>query len=63
MYTTAGGVPHLDDAYTVFGQLVEGFDVLDAIAAVPTTGNFGQPANRPLEEVRMTVRPLFDYKP
>ena len=31
-YTTLGGVPHLDGGYTVFGELVEGFDVLDSIS-------------------------------
>ncbi|PID95043.1 MAG: peptidylprolyl isomerase [Bacteroidetes bacterium] len=36
VYTTLGGAPHLDGGYTVFGELVEGFDVLDKIAAVET---------------------------
>lgn len=34
VYSTVGGTPHLDHEYTVFGQLIEGFDVLDKIAAV-----------------------------
>ncbi|MFN3917468.1 MAG: peptidylprolyl isomerase [Flavobacteriales bacterium] len=33
VYTTIGGSPHLDGAYTVFGEVVEGFDVIDKIAA------------------------------
>jgi peptidyl-prolyl cis-trans isomerase B (cyclophilin B) len=45
-YKTVGGTPHLDGSYTVFGELVEGFDVLDKIAAVP-----GDQMNRPLEDV------------
>jgi len=31
-YATVGGTPHLDGSYTVFGELTEGFDVLDAIS-------------------------------
>ena len=34
-YTTAGGSPHLDGEYTVYGAMTEGFDVLDAIANQP----------------------------
>jgi peptidyl-prolyl cis-trans isomerase B (cyclophilin B) len=32
-YTTIGGSPHLDREYTIYGELIEGFDVLDAIAS------------------------------
>jgi len=49
-YTTLGGTPHLDGAYTVFGELVEGFDVLDRIAALQTDSN-----NRPVEDVVYTI--------
>ncbi len=45
-YTTNGGTPHLDGAYTVFGEVVEGLDVVDRIAAVPTNAN-----DRPLEDL------------
>ena len=47
-YTTIGGTPHLDGQYTVFGEIVEGFDVLDKICAVET----GQ-ADRPVDDVRI----------
>lgn len=50
VYTTVGGAPHLDDAYTVFGQVVEGLDVVDKIAAVET-GDM----NRPKEDIYMIV--------
>jgi peptidyl-prolyl cis-trans isomerase B (cyclophilin B) len=46
IYKTIGGTPHLDYNYTVFGELIDGFDVLDAIAKVPVDKN-----NRPLEDV------------
>ena len=49
-YSTVGGVPHLDDEYTVFGQVVEGLEVIDKIAAVKT----GQ-ADRPVEDIYMTI--------
>jgi peptidyl-prolyl cis-trans isomerase B (cyclophilin B) len=34
VYATQGGAPHLDGGYTVFGEVVEGMDVVDKIAAV-----------------------------
>ena len=40
--------PHLDGAYTVFGEVTEGMDVLEAIQKVATDEN-----DRPLEDVRM----------
>lgn len=51
IYETIGGTPHLDNNYTVFGQLIEGMDVLDAIAATATDRN-----DRPLQDVRMFIR-------
>lgn len=47
-YTTVGGTPHLDGAYTVFGEVVEGLDIVDKIAAVETDMNA-----RPREDVRI----------
>jgi cyclophilin family peptidyl-prolyl cis-trans isomerase len=49
-YKTLGGRPDLDQEYTVFGEVVEGMDVIDKIAAVPT----GQ-ADRPVQDVKMKV--------
>lgn len=48
VYTTEGGTPHLDGDYTVYGQLIEGMDVLDRIAAVKTDR-----ADRPVTDVRI----------
>jgi len=36
IYTAIGGTPFLDQNYTVFGEVVKGMEVVDAIAAVPT---------------------------
>lgn len=67
-YIEEGGAPNLDGQYTVFGEVVEGLDVLDAIAGVPTPRKTGdrvspQLVDRPLEAVAMTVRALDDYVP
>lgn len=50
-YATKGGTPHLDGAYTVFGEITEGFDVLDKIASVKTL-----PGDKPEKDVRMTIQ-------
>jgi len=50
-YMEFGGAPHLDGAYTVFGEMISGFDVLDKIAAAPT-----KPGDRPISDIRMKVR-------
>jgi len=50
VYAELGGTPHLDGDYTVFGEVVEGLDVLDKIAAVQT-----DPRNRPLQNITITL--------
>jgi peptidylprolyl isomerase len=47
-YMTIGGVPRLDQTYTVFGEVIEGLDVVDKIAAVPTDQN-----DKPVSDVRI----------
>ncbi|HHE40158.1 MAG TPA: peptidylprolyl isomerase [Candidatus Cloacimonetes bacterium] len=46
IYETLGGYPFLDREYTVFGEVVEGLDIVDAISLVDTN-----PADRPLQDV------------
>ncbi len=50
-YSTLGGAPFLDGDYTVFGEVIEGLDVIDKIAAVQTDAN-----NRPFTDVKMKVK-------
>lgn len=49
VYRLRGGTPHLDGQYTVFGEIVQGLNVLEEIQAVPVDKN-----NRPLDDVRIT---------
>lgn len=51
VYTTIGGTPFLDNNYTVFGELLSGFDVIDSIATQPKN-----PRDRPLTDIPMTVK-------
>jgi len=50
-YSTVGGTPFLDNQYTVFGEVVEGLDVIDKIATLPGDGR-----NRPNEDVIFTIK-------
>ena len=45
------GTPMLDEAYTVFGQVIDGLDVIDKIAEQPTDGR-----DRPLTDVKVEVK-------
>ncbi len=52
-YIDFGGAPHLDGAYTVFGEIESGYDVLDKIATAET-----RPGDRPVEDIWMKMRLL-----
>lgn len=50
VYKTLGGTPHLDGNYTVYGEIVQGIDMVDTIASVKTN-----PGDRPTEDISMEV--------
>lgn len=51
VYAAQGGAPHLDGAYTVFGEVVEGMEAIDRIAMLPCDN-----MDRPTSDVRMFMR-------
>lgn len=50
-YKEQGGTPSLDDDYTVFGQVVEGFDVIDNVSAVEVTANSSGEQSKPVKDI------------
>ncbi len=58
VYKTIGGSPHLDQSYTVFGEVVKGLDAVDKIAAAQTN----REQNRPLEDIRIIKAKLIKRK-
>jgi cyclophilin family peptidyl-prolyl cis-trans isomerase len=50
-YSTEGGAPHLDGGYTVFGEVIQGLEIIDKIAAVEKNNQ-----DRPSQDIRMRVR-------
>ncbi len=57
VYKTVGGTPHLDGNYTVFGEVVEGMDIVEKIANEPRDGN-----DRPKKDIRMQSVRLMKKK-
>jgi len=51
VYAELGGRPDLDQEYTVFGEVVEGLDIIDKISLVPVDAK-----DRPIKDVKMKVR-------
>jgi cyclophilin family peptidyl-prolyl cis-trans isomerase len=47
-YKSVGGTPFLDGAYTVFGEVLEGMEIVDAIAATAT-----DMSDRPVKDIRI----------
>jgi len=60
VYKTIGGVPHLDQNYTVFGEVVKGIEVVDRIASVQTSK--GPDRDRPVENVVIIKAKLIKRK-
>ena len=54
IYKTIGGVPHLDGSVTIFGEVVEGFDVVEKVTLMKTDKN-----DRPLTDVIIKGTKVF----
>lgn len=54
VYKTIGGVPHLDGSVTIFGEVVEGFDIVEKMSLVKTDKN-----DRPLHDVMIKSTKVF----
>ena len=48
IYKTSGGTPRFDGSYTVFGEVIEGLDIIDKIAEVPTDSD-----DKPLNDIKI----------
>jgi len=57
VYKTLGGAAHLDQNYTVFGEVIEGMDIIDSIASVQT-----KESDRPLKDIRIITAKLIERK-
>lgn len=56
IYKTVGGAAHLDQNYTVFGEVIKGMNVVDSIAAVETK------ESRPIKDIRIITARLIERK-
>lgn len=54
IYKTIGGVPHLDGSVTIFGEVMEGFDIVEKMSLVKTDKN-----DRPLHDVMIKSTKVF----
>ena len=59
-YETIGGSPHLDQNYTVFGEVITGMEVVDRIAATKTSGR--EEGDRPLQDIHIIKASLVKRK-
>lgn len=55
VYKTLGGSPHLDGSVTIFGEVVEGLDIVEKMSLVPTDDN-----DRPIEDVIILKTKVFN---
>lgn len=53
IYKNEGGTPWLDNEYTVFGNVIEGLEVIEKIQSLPTDAN-----GRPIKDIKMKIKLL-----
>lgn len=61
-YAEVGGTPVLDGGYTVFGQVFEGYDIIDKISRVEVGTNASGEESKPLEDIIIKTVRIVDYK-
>lgn len=60
-YAEVGGTPSLDGNYTVFGQVYDGFDVIDKIAAVEVGDNGSGEQSKPAKDITISSVKVYEY--
>lgn len=60
-YKTVGGVPYLDGDYTVFGQVIEGMDIVDAISICEVEEGFDGAVSKPVDEILISSVKIETY--
>lgn len=61
-YKEVGGYPMLDGGYTVFGQVFEGFEVIDAISSAELENNATGEKSRPVQDIVISSVTVIEYK-
>ncbi|MGN0649254.1 MAG: peptidylprolyl isomerase [Oscillospiraceae bacterium] len=61
-YMEVGGTPVLDGGYTVFGQVYEGYDIIDKISRVEVGTNSSGEESKPLEDIIIKTVNIVEYK-
>lgn len=62
LYSKQGGLPLFDGGYTVFGQVYEGFEVMEAISSVEVMNNAQGEKSKPVEDIIISSVVIVDYK-
>lgn len=60
-YADVGGTPTLDGNYTVFGQVYDGFDVIESISAVEVMDNGNSEVSKPIQEITISSVKVYEY--
>lgn len=61
-YKEVGGTPTLDGNYTVFGQVYEGFDVIDSVSAVEVEDNGMGEVSKPVQEITIASVKVYEFE-